>query len=214
MRYNPTMIRRAMIVVFTLAAFVTGALGVTSSCSPSVWTISEEPTGATRISFRPGAMVVVIVDTSDFHPSDPGPEELWFDFSTYQGGVGAPMTVSLKRAERQVDSLHKKIKFWPGDIRTWRATLTNVASIEFPRPEVIHLTLTPAGTGGRSAVRVTGAILPLWKLFILFAIYPTIAFIRGPVRRWRRRKRGLCVNCGYDLTGNVSVVCPECGRPT
>jgi hypothetical protein len=30
------------------------------------------------------------------------------------------------------------------------------------------------------------------------------------VRR-ERRARGLCVRCGYDLTGNVSGVCPECG---
>ena len=26
-----------------------------------------------------------------------------------------------------------------------------------------------------------------------------------------RREMGLCVRCGYDLTGNVSGVCPECG---
>lgn len=45
----------------------------------------------------------------------------------------------------------------------------------------------------------------------MFAAYPTIAFIRGPLRRWRRRKKGLCLNCGYDLTGNESGVCPECG---
>ena len=52
---------------------------------------------------------------------------------------------------------------------------------------------------------------PIWFLFALFASYPTIAFIRGPLRRWRRRRRGLCQNCGYDLTGNESGVCPECG---
>ncbi len=56
--------------------------------------------------------------------------------------------------------------------------------------------------------------LTLWAPFILFAAYPTIAFIRGPLRRRRkrrRRKRGECVACGYNLTGNVSGVCPECG---
>jgi len=53
--------------------------------------------------------------------------------------------------------------------------------------------------------------MPLWIPFFLFAGYPTIAFIRGPVRRWRRRRTGLCQKCGYDLTGNVSGVCPECG---
>lgn len=47
--------------------------------------------------------------------------------------------------------------------------------------------------------------------FVLFAAYPTIALIRGPLRRWRRGRRGLCVNCAYDLTGNVTGVCSECG---
>ena len=49
-------------------------------------------------------------------------------------------------------------------------------------------------------------------LAALLALYPAVAFFRGPVRRWRRRKNGWCVACGYDLTGNVSGVCPECGR--
>jgi 4-amino-4-deoxy-L-arabinose transferase-like glycosyltransferase len=30
-------------------------------------------------------------------------------------------------------------------------------------------------------------------------------------RLWSRRRRGLCPSCAYDLTGNVSGVCPECG---
>lgn len=59
----------------------------------------------------------------------------------------------------------------------------------------------------------TGGRVPLWLPFVLFALYPTIAFIRGPVRRYRRRKRGLCLRCGYDLRGNTSGICPECGKP-
>jgi len=51
-------------------------------------------------------------------------------------------------------------------------------------------------------------VIPLWMLFLLFLAYPTLAFIRRPLRRWRK---GLCVRCAYDLTGNVSGVCPECG---
>ena len=53
---------------------------------------------------------------------------------------------------------------------------------------------------------------PVWLLPLPFAIYPTIVFIRGPYRRYRRRKKGLCQACGYDLTGDVSGVCPECGE--
>jgi hypothetical protein len=34
----------------------------------------------------------------------------------------------------------------------------------------------------------------------------------GVVRRRLRRTKSLCTQCGYDLTGNVSGVCPECGK--
>lgn len=59
--------------------------------------------------------------------------------------------------------------------------------------------------------RVTQARLPLWMPLVLFAAYPLVAFARGPLRRWRRRKRSGCRQCGYNLTGNVSGRCPECG---
>ena len=54
--------------------------------------------------------------------------------------------------------------------------------------------------------------IPCWAPFLVFAPWPTIAFIRGPLRRWRRRRRGLCLDCSYDLTGNLSGVCSECGK--
>lgn len=53
--------------------------------------------------------------------------------------------------------------------------------------------------------------IALFTVAFLLAVYPSLAFIRGPVRRYRRRRRGLCARCGYNLTGNVSGVCPECG---
>ena len=57
----------------------------------------------------------------------------------------------------------------------------------------------------------SGILFPMWSLFALLAMYPTIAIIRGPLRRRRRQKQGLCIQCGYDLKGNVTGVCPECG---
>ena len=60
-------------------------------------------------------------------------------------------------------------------------------------------------------------LLTWWLAFILLSAYPVAAFVRGPLRQWhrrRRREKGLCVECGYDLTANVSGVCPECGQPT
>ena len=55
--------------------------------------------------------------------------------------------------------------------------------------------------------------VPLWFPFILFSAYPTVAFYRHPLRRWRWRRKGLCPKCGYNLTGNESGVCSECGSP-
>lgn len=55
---------------------------------------------------------------------------------------------------------------------------------------------------------------PLWLPVVVFAFLPIRAFIRGPIARRRLRRRhdlGQCMGCGYDLTGNVSGICPECG---
>jgi hypothetical protein len=48
--------------------------------------------------------------------------------------------------------------------------------------------------------------IPLWIILALLAVI--CAFY------WRRRRGfgpACCGQCGYDLTGNVSGVCPECG---
>ena len=52
---------------------------------------------------------------------------------------------------------------------------------------------------------------PLWAPFFLLTLLLAPASYRGPARRWRRRKRGECAECGYNLTGNVTGVCSECG---
>ncbi|UCE58442.1 MAG: hypothetical protein JSU63_13480 [Phycisphaerales bacterium] len=54
-------------------------------------------------------------------------------------------------------------------------------------------------------------MFPLWFPVVVFAAYPLLLLWRRPIRGWRRRRRGLCAECAYDLTGNLSGVCPECG---
>ena len=52
--------------------------------------------------------------------------------------------------------------------------------------------------------------------FVLLSAIAVGLLLTGPFREWRRDQRaqqGLCRDCGYDLTGNVSGKCPECGRP-
>ncbi|MEW6251191.1 MAG: hypothetical protein AB1716_11125 [Planctomycetota bacterium] len=53
-------------------------------------------------------------------------------------------------------------------------------------------------------------VLPLWNLALLTAA-------PGLLLLWRHRRRrvpGFCRKCGYNLTGNVSGRCPECGCAT
>lgn len=57
----------------------------------------------------------------------------------------------------------------------------------------------------------TSVVVPLWFVTACALVLPA----RWGWRRFRRRDErapGACVRCGYDLTGNVSGVCPECGR--
>lgn len=59
--------------------------------------------------------------------------------------------------------------------------------------------------------RVTWVVFPFWLTSTLLTATGTLPIVRGPCRqRWRRWK-GSCLECGYDLTGNRSGRCPECG---
>ena len=55
---------------------------------------------------------------------------------------------------------------------------------------------------------LTVSRLPLWIPFLLIAL-PTAWLWH---RDRRRIRPGCCLRCGYDLTGNTSGVCPECGE--
>jgi hypothetical protein len=50
--------------------------------------------------------------------------------------------------------------------------------------------------------------LPLWFIVLVAAIPTALLWYRDSPP-----PKGCCRKCGYDLTGNVSGVCPECGKP-
>ena len=121
-------------------------------------------------------------------------------------------------------------QFWPdeptsyiiltghGSLSFYRQVLTtaqpNGTARDYDLPFGLRLILTSFAetSSNRGTVWTTHSLHVSYRLLVVvFAAYPTIAFIRGPLRRWRRRRKGLCLKCGYDLTGNVSGICPECG---
>ena len=53
-------------------------------------------------------------------------------------------------------------------------------------------------------------VLPLWIPLVLVAIPTSLLWYRD---RRRRIPPGHCSHCGYNLKGNVSGRCSECGRP-
>jgi hypothetical protein len=54
-------------------------------------------------------------------------------------------------------------------------------------------------------------IVPDWTLALAALILPGMWLA---TRRAGAPSTGLCSSCGYNLTGNTSGICPECGRPT
>lgn len=84
---------------------------------------------------------------------------------------------------------------------------------------LLVLVLVVAAVAGACFVAVP-VFLKTWPL-TLAAAAVGFAFAAGILVRSvkrdlpaARRKHGLCAYCGYDLTGNVSGVCPECGSST
>lgn len=55
-------------------------------------------------------------------------------------------------------------------------------------------------------------IFPMWIVTVVFAALPVLREGRVVVRRLRH-STNRCPKCSYDLTGNESGVCPECGSP-
>ncbi len=66
----------------------------------------------------------------------------------------------------------------------------------------------PTTVAGTVYARIWTVVIPLWIPFLIAAVPTAFLFYRDR----RRPGPGHCQSCGYDLTGNVSGVCPECGE--
>jgi hypothetical protein len=55
--------------------------------------------------------------------------------------------------------------------------------------------------------------VPFPLISLLFLYLPILRAVRAWHRRVKVPRKGRCGICRYDLTGNTSGICPECGRP-
>ncbi|MCC7290947.1 MAG: hypothetical protein IT449_02660 [Phycisphaerales bacterium] len=109
---------------------------------------------------------------------------------------------------------HSDIGAWIHDVETTVVVKSWDTEAWKPSPGA-NVTVTPWLLHSRTVYSATVELLmigiPLRLtascLFVLCAVHAAIK-----VRRRQLRKRsGTCMKCGYNLTGNVSGVCPECG---
>lgn len=184
------MIRKIIIVVLALIAFPAIALAVASFVRTFDTCTGDSPQDAkTLILVRDGWLLVVswepIIDERMAYPSP--------------GDVGPPSPL------RQINIVQWNI---PPIIYA-----QNIQPVEdgfsFGDPNSSYYI---AYSRGRDCNALRETFRAFWILPISLALgaYPSVAFIRGPLRRYRRRKRSLCLICGYDLRGSPDR-CPECG---
>lgn len=119
-----------------------------------------------------------------------------------------------------------------GNDRTWHVALRGgevaIRIIEEPGtpgafgPTGVHATPTPPFwrmptvrlQGGVPAGAIcTDLTMPLWMVFLTSFVTAAVFWRVHHLIFTRRSRhlRGHCIYCGYDLTGNVSGVCSECG---
>jgi len=135
-------------------------------------------------------------------------ESSFFEFRIHDGYLeGTYIAVELDAASRLGTSLANMVN---GNRLRSRITSSRPTSLFHHGP------LPGRGGWGPQVVRGTIFGFALWPLLIVTAPFPGLMIARGTrnARRYRRRrKRGLCLSCGYNLMGNTSGVCPECAEP-
>ena len=145
-------------------------------------------------------------------------------FLSYCGCPGFRWTVYNGQADPAVPAEHVTLMFW--DLPKSDPAVLTICYRQLPDPDqslkmkyfdwgIVDVLALDSSvyTGVRRHLWLDWFItIPFWLMGVLLGAYPLVAFIRGPYLRHRRRKKGLCLKCGYNLTGNVSGVCPECGE--
>ncbi len=195
---KPSIVRRLLRFVFvTLPAVL---IVLTFLVSAIAWPLSYHLT-ANWYRVQPDGTLVslaLVADRSKLHsPTMKWPPPMYFHLEARNGTaavyyyderyVGAQVQVQGFEAVPQRPSNHWFRRFNLGSVL-----------VEF---------------GGSTWIGSVITEVRLWfSTTVLGGLAAMILLLRYRSRRRFRRRTGLCMACGYDLTGNASGACPECGR--
>lgn len=95
---------------------------------------------------------------------------------------------------------------WPKSLPTWRYAIAPAFSAQWAGLPFKNYAIQTGGMTSNGTWTERVIVFPLPSLLIV--ILPTLAVW------WCQPTflQGKCTRCNYDLKGNVSSVCPECGR--
>ena len=118
-------------------------------------------------------------------------------------------------------SLVDEARGWPLRAMMWRADKKWDHSTRTTLPVTVEHGLDLSHLGGWPEIRKALPLKPIWPGFAINTIfYASLLWLLalGPftAHRIMRRKRGRCIECGYDLRGHSGgggEACPECGMP-
>ena len=196
------LLRRAPPAVLGLFAILTGIL----------WVDSYVPRkGEFPAAFYKAASIDFSIKPGLFPVRDrPGWHKCFYDLETHW----PPDRQTVYHIESSRGTLTLRRDIQTESIILGSIAQTRFLGVEYEESNTIYGCSTNAQYPRHPSYRTLSLTMPFWMLFVVFAAYPatvlSITIARRRVVR-RRRERGQCLHCGYNLRGNESGTCPECG---
>lgn len=150
------------------------------------------------------SLVVLPLSITMWHKSHTKPEQYRYDVTMYKS-----LRVYLQDGVCGLRLLNMPTKTSNrGDFRTSLSSKAPAKRRFNPIPNQRSFLFRSSTIG---AFQVTWLVFPFWASTALLTLLCATPVVRGPVVRQWRRRRGRCVECGYELRGLRSARCPECG---